>query len=492
VAIGWDIACGGGAFARHAAVGGAAVAADYAVGGDARARHANDAAARAYLVNHPFTRFAFTFLGQPNAFETTVGAAVGVPGPAPAAQRLENGLTVKARAISGTNEIALVVLYKIGGDHDPPGRSGLAHLVEHLYISSAAGATPARTAEAFAQRYRAGWNAQTGDRYTVFATVFPKDDLEKELADASARMSALRIDAADLEREKPRVRAEVANMFGGIPTLAALNIAREMIRPTPSQGRKGGLPEDVQAITLDDVRAQWARYYKPRNATLILTGAVDETKARQAVSAHFSKLAPGEEIPQPAEPGPAKLGTVREVAVRSLQSKTGPVACLAYAAPEPGSELYAPFLVLVARLGAVSGQPGARAGRPSISFAVLDDPAVFCASVTAKPGETAPQSLARLEAFIASAIAATLRDEERPSARQTFALFLGTTEIPDFALAQNPYGAAFSLARREQLRIDPTALNRAFDALNDRSLRRAADEFFAPSRHAAVFVSPEK
>ena len=44
--------------------------------------------------------------------------------------------------------------------------------------------TPARTAEAFFQRYRAGCNAQTGDRYTVFATVFPKGDLEKELTEA--------------------------------------------------------------------------------------------------------------------------------------------------------------------------------------------------------------------------------------------------------------------------------------------------------------------
>ena len=64
LAVGWDIACGGGAFARHAALGGAAIARDYAVGGDARARHANDEAARAVLLDHPFTRLAFTVMGQ--------------------------------------------------------------------------------------------------------------------------------------------------------------------------------------------------------------------------------------------------------------------------------------------------------------------------------------------------------------------------------------------------------------------------------------------
>jgi zinc protease len=95
--------------------------------------------------------------------------------------RLENGLTVIVRPIEGANEVALVVLYKIGGDHDPEGRSGLAHLVEHVYITAAAGTGRARTAEEFFRRYRSGGNAQTGDRYTVVATVFPKADLRDEL-----------------------------------------------------------------------------------------------------------------------------------------------------------------------------------------------------------------------------------------------------------------------------------------------------------------------
>ena len=78
------------------------------------------------------------------------------------------------------------------------------------------------------------------------------------------------------------------------------------------------------------------------------------------------------------------------------------------------------------------------------------------------------------------------------SARQMFAFPLGTADIPDFALAQNPYGAAISLARREQMGIDASKLNRAFDALTEPDLRRAAREIFAPTRHVASFVSPRK
>ena len=498
LAIGWDIACGGGAFARHAAIGGAAIARDYAVGGEARARHANDEAARVVLLDHPFTRFAFTVMGQRQVLGQLAGAGAARARTRHRRRRgqfsLDNGLTVRIRPIQGAGNVALLVLYKVGGDHDPQGRSGLAHLVEHLYVTAAAGAEPARTAEAFFQRYRAGCNAQTGDRYTVIATVFPKGDLEKELTEAAARMGDLRITAADLDREKPRLLDEVSNMFGRFPALGAVNIARELIRPTPRGGRKGGLPEHVQAITLDDVRAHWKRYYKPRNAILVLAGAVDEAAARQAVTAHFAKLEPGDEVPEPGEPGSPKAGAVRELAVKSLQPQAEPVACLAYAAPEPGSELYAPFLVLVARFWAASAQPGGGGGtgQPSVYFPLLEDPAVLGVSATAKPGETAPQAIARLESFVADTIAPPLRDDERASARQTFAFFLGTAEIPDFALAQNPYGAALSLARREQLGIDSLKLNRAFDALTERDLRRAAGEIFAPARHAGAFISPDK
>ena len=271
-----------------------------------------------------------------------------------------------------------------------------------------------------------------------------------------------------------------------------MNIARELIRPTPQGGRKGGLPDQVKAITLDEVRAHWKRYYKPKNAILVLAGALDEAATRQAVTAHFAQLEPGEAVPEPGEPGSPKTGSVRELAVKSLQPQAEPVACLAYDAPEPGSELYPPFLVLVARFWAASAQPGGGGGtgQPSVYLPLLEDPAVLGVSATAKPGETAPRAIARLESFVADTIAPPLRDDERASAPQMFAFFLGTADLPDFALAQNPYGVALSLARREQLGIDSLKLKRAFDALTERDLRRAAGEFFTPARHAGAFFRP--
>ncbi|AGA24699.1 M16 family metallopeptidase [Singulisphaera acidiphila] len=399
---------------------------------------------------------------------------------------LENGLTVLIRPVEDAKEIALVVLYKIGGDHDPKGHSGMAHMIEHIAVTAAAGTGQARTAEEFFGRYRSGCNAQTGDRYTVVATVFPKADLKDELREAAARMGDLRLTSADLDRERPRVLAEIANMFGRIPSLSVLNHARELIRPTPQGGRKGGLPEHIAAITREEIQLRYERYYKPRNAILVLAGGIDAATARAAVVESFAKLPPGQEIPPPSEPDTPKFGSLQELAAESPQAQAE--ACLAYRAPDPASDLYAPFLVLASRLWAGSSKLESEPGRAPIYFPLLDDPAILGVTTRRNRGETSRQTLDRLEAFMAETVEPKLGGNEGASAQQAFGFFLGTTRLPDPLLVTNLYGVAFSLARREQLGIDPARLNRALSTVTDQELRRAAKEFFAPGRHAEAWI----
>ncbi|WP_406698095.1 insulinase family protein [Singulisphaera sp. Ch08] len=401
--------------------------------------------------------------------------------------QLANGLTAIVRPIEGAKEIAMVVLYKVGGDHDPEGRSGMAHLIEHVYITGAAGTGQSRTAKEFFGRYRSGCNAQTGDRYTVVATVFPQADLNEELREAAARMGDLRLTALDLDRERPRVLDEVANMFGRIPSLGALNQARELIRPTPQGGRKGGRPEHLSAITLDEVRLRYESFYKPRNAILVLAGGIDPATAVASIEESFAKLPSGQEIPPPAEPGPPKFGASQELAVGHPQAQ--PEVCLAYKAPDPASDLYAPFLVLVSRLWTGSSKLDGEPGRNPIHFPVLDDPAVLSVTARLKRGETHRQTRDRLENFVAEAAKPALGPNEAAAAQQTFGFFLGTASLPDALLMTNLYGVAFSLARREQSGIDSARLTQALGTVTEQDLRRAAKEIFAHDRSAAALIT---
>jgi len=407
--------------------------------------------------------------------------------------QLDNGLTVILRPILGAKSTDLVVLYSIGSDHDPEGQSGLSHAVEHLYLTAAAGDRNARTIEEISRRYPEGANGQTGHRYTVFSTAFPEKDLDLELRDAAARMGSLRVTAEDLDRERPRLLNEISNMFGGFPALSAINNARELVRPTAHGGRAGGLAAHVRAITPEQVQAFWQRYYKPRNAIVALAGAVDRAVARKAIAEHFGKLPAGEQRPSPSEPGRPQFGASRELNVASLVPDAEATACLAYAAPQPGSDLYVPFLVLVTRLWAAGPKLGSSGptGSP-VFFTPLDDGTVVALLTTVKPGETAPKAYARIENVVAETLEPKLKDSEIASARQTLGMLIGSGDIPDEILANNPYGVIFSIGRREQLGIDSASLDKAFQAVTDQDLRRAAAEIFAPDRHAGAFIAVKK
>ncbi|HEV2947520.1 MAG TPA: insulinase family protein [Gemmataceae bacterium] len=402
--------------------------------------------------------------------------------------QLDNGLTVLLRPVQGAKDTALVVLFSIGGDQDRQGRSGTAHLIEHLYVTAAAGNERARTADELIQRYPKGWNAQTGDRYTVIATVFPGSDLEKELQEAAARMGDLRVTASDLTREKPRVLEELGNMFGRIPSLGASNLARELVRPTPRNGRKGGQPEHISLITLQETQDRWRRYYKPKNAILVLAGALDNITARKAVQDSFGGIASGEAAPPPAEAGKPKSGAIQEVPVEPLPSLKDSEICLAYAAPAPTSELYAPFLVLMGRLWTGAAKLENKPGRMPVRFAPLDDPEVVHIGSSVHKGESAKEAEQRLTTFVKDAIKPKLDPGEINRLKLQFGFFLGFADQPDSLLAGNPYGVAFSLGRRQQLGINSDKLKKTLEQITEKELRQAAQQVFDPEQHASAVV----
>jgi zinc protease len=406
--------------------------------------------------------------------------------------RLDNGLQVILRPLKGSKHVALVTLFALGEDHDPKGKSGLGHMLEHLYFTGPAGGEKARTIEDVLARYPDRWNAQTGTDYTVLATVFPRADLGRELKDAAARMGDLRLTEDDLKRERPRVLDEVANMFGGIPAFAARNHARELVRPAPLGGRKGGAPRHVEGLTLAELQARWRDHYKPRNATLVLAGDLDAAAARKMITELFGKLPAGKAPPAAHPPGPPKRGGFSEVTVKPRFAASDTEVCLAYPAPAPGSDLYAPFLVLVSRLQARAEELRAGKGRFPVIYQPLDDSAAVYVAVPARKAEAPKVAVARLEGFVARTTAEKLDPAEVTRAVNNFGAMLGFGAFAEVLAQNNPYGEAFSLARRQQWGLDPGKLEKTVRAVTAEDLRRAAREVFGGGQSAAVVVTPAK
>lgn len=402
--------------------------------------------------------------------------------------RLENGLRITLRPVLGSVNTSVVVVYSIGGNHDPAGRSGLAHLVEHVYVTAACSETKARTINEFAERYGRGWNAQTGDTYTVIATNVTTAELILELEDAAARMTSLEVTEGDLKREKPRLIAELSNMFGGIPALAAMNFARETLMPTPSGGRKGGLPDEVEAIELGVIRNRIDTYYKPRNAHVILAGGFDVELVRQKVKELFGPIAPGEEIGAAPGEGPPLDEEIRFVEAVPAQPELPSEACVAYRAPLPGDSLYAPFLVLAARIWTElqGSQPSPK--HYIVSYSFLDDPKALYVRGNLQDPELPTATVDNMTKMLESVTWRRLQDSDIDMALNAFGFLLDLMVIGDDMLARNLYGVAFSIARRAQLGVDSERVRREIENVTEVEIQAAALRYLGIENRRAVIV----
>jgi zinc protease len=119
----------------------------------------------------------------------------------------------------------------------------------------------------------------------------------------------------------------------------------------------------------------------------------------------------------------------------------------------------------------------------------MDDPSTLSVGVRPRAGETEEVALGRAEAFVAGTVGPAAQGEDAAGALNAFGFLMGLSDLPDAALAQNPYGVAFSRGRRHQLGLDPSRLRESILNVKDDDLRRAR-ELFSPARRAAGLVSP--
>ena len=423
-------------------------------------------------------------------FTITVCVLLAVPtlfAETPDPYKLDNGLTVILRPMPKASKVALVVLFDLGGAHDPIGKSGMAHLLEHLYVTAAAGDTPARDFMQFMKRYPAGQTAQTGLDFTVIAGVVEPTQFAEELTDVAARMNDLRITEADLTREVPRVSQELRNMYGGLPWLAGLNHARAQLHPIPQGGQYGGAPAHVQAITLNELQQFRKDYYKPNNAILIIVGKFDLAEARKFIHAHFNQIPTGKQPPTKPPTPTAKTGEVHRVTVRPLVKDATGVAAIGYSPPTIGSEEYAPFLIVVSRLW-VSRQRTFQMGKVQpIYYVPLMDPTTFALQAELSDEKDAETVLRELNQHLHTALTSKLTPQDKQQTINTFANLFGKLE---WILDLNSF--AFIVGRQYQLQIDNKALIDAVQGVTDADIQLLATSIFAPEKQATVIIELEQ
>ena len=385
---------------------------------------------------------------------------------------LANGLKVDVVASPRGENVAVLVDYEVGLDHDPAGRAGMSNLLSRLLLTSAVPGKPARTRDDLTKRYGSSWSAKAGSDYTAISVAVPAAKLDEELDDFAARMGQLQIGEADLERERPALLQYLAKMRGGDATSAAMNFAAEAIRPSRGAWR-GGVPKEIEDVRADEVAAFWREHFKPANARLVVVGPVEPEKVRAKIESAFGKIPSGAApVLRPAA-GSRVTGTL-------VMGDSPSAVALAVGVPAPSESIYPAFLVLAARLNA-----GAPSRAWKASFAPLEDPSVLLVTGAVGPQERPDDSAGRIRKEVAALVTAGPARGEARAAAEAYGVALGTAPLKPEACERDPMGVAFAKARAAQLRIDGGALARSLEAVSPAQLAEAA-KLFEPQRTAAV------
>jgi predicted Zn-dependent peptidase len=228
--------------------------------------------------------------------------------------RLDNGLKVVLRRDAALPLVAVNLWYHVGSKNERPGRTGFAHLFEHMLFQ---GSANVGTNEHFRHIQQVGGVANGStwyDRTNYYETV-PAHNLDLALWLESDRMGFFLpgLTQESLDNQRDVVMNERRQRVENQPYGRAGETLNELLYPAdhPYHWPVIGYMEDIAAATLEDVRTFFSTYYTPSNAVISVVGDIDPAEALERVDAWFGEIPPGPPVPPVAVPGRALRGEAR-------------------------------------------------------------------------------------------------------------------------------------------------------------------------------------
>jgi predicted Zn-dependent peptidase len=217
---------------------------------------------------------------------------------------LDNGLTVILSVDKTTPMVATSIWYKVGANNEQAGKTGLAHLFEHLMFEGSKHVKDDQHFKLLDSSGAFALNATTNfDRTNYYVTV-PKNQLELVLALESSRMSFLEINKTKLDEQAKVVANERRQRFEISPYgLATLKLWQSVFPEThPMHGLVIGSHRDIENATVNDVQSFYDQYYGPSNASLAIVGDIDLKQTKAWVQKYFASLPKTAGITKPVLP----------------------------------------------------------------------------------------------------------------------------------------------------------------------------------------------
>lgn len=224
--------------------------------------------------------------------------------------QLENGLTVIFHVDRSDPVVAVNLTAHVGSAREVPGRTGFAHLFEHLLFLESENLGKGGLDQMSARIGGSGANGSTSRDRTNYLQTVPNNALEKMIWAEADKLGWFINTVTDpvLAKEKQVVKNEKRQSVDNRPYGHLFSVLRSNLYPVdhPYNWEVIGSLEDLQAATLDDVKTFFRRWYTPNNVTLVIAGDFDTAQAREWVERYFAEIPRGEDI-APLKPRAATL-----------------------------------------------------------------------------------------------------------------------------------------------------------------------------------------
>jgi predicted Zn-dependent peptidase len=223
---------------------------------------------------------------------------------------LENGLRVVLSEDHAIPVVSVAVYYDVGSRNEKQGRTGFAHLFEHMMFQ---GSENVPKAAHFQHIFNSGGtlNGTTSSERTNYFETLPANQLPLALWLESDRMRSLKVTQENLDNQREAVKEEKRLNYDNRPYSDAFLRLNELIFVNPANAHSTiGSMADLDAATIEDIREFFRIYYAPNNAVLVIVGDFDAREARALVEKYFAS------IPRQPVPPAANVSEPPEVAAR--------------------------------------------------------------------------------------------------------------------------------------------------------------------------------
>jgi zinc protease len=411
---------------------------------------------------------------------------------------LANGLKVVLAPDHSTQVVAVNVWYNVGSRNEVAGRTGFAHLFEHMMFQGSAN-VPKGAHMSMVEQAGGMMNGSTANDRTNYYEVLPSNRYNMGLWLEADRMKSLAVTQANLENQRETVKEERRMRIDNQPYSGALLKGLTMPYDAKSCFAYGhetiGSMTDLNAASVADVQAFFRQYYAPNNATLTLVGDFDTAEARQLIRQYFG------DIPRVAAP-PAVSCDVQYNTGERRETVIDPKATLpafmrAYLVPGYADPDHAALELLGTILGSGESSRMNRAivrdTKAALGMQVGLDvtgphrgPSVFMAFAIANQG-VSPDSIDHLITREVNRVATDgVTDEELTKAKNSRRASLIFDKERALTTAEEIQSASMFLGSPEAVNSD---LQRYMHVTKD-DLKRVAQKYLRNDHSTAILIKP--